>query len=267
MQENKQFQDHLLKDINNPTKTSQIHESDQIIGKLKGQVKTLSNAKQNLEELWRTSQRTVHTLEAEVAHYRQQLSQPNSVHAFKQEYVRRLKEMEKEIKEVQSRLDKETGVNEELKREKTEADTKATNLEAKFKEILLQKKQIIDKCMRTEIGLANAKSQINDLTKEKLNLEFQLQAANKTVKDHVLKENEAISKVQEALSLAESALIEKDACLAREKESREEVDYLARTIGQVSENKNGGRGNWMAAYLQFFLYDLIYFCPGHGRSC
>lgn len=201
------------------------------------QVKSLSKANQNLEDLWLTSQRTVSTLETEVAHYRQQLGQPNSTYAVKQEYVRRINEMEHNLKEVQSKLDKENGVNTELKREKLEVETKANNFEAKFQAILLQKKQIIDKCMRTEIGLANAKSQIIVLTKEKLQLESQLQAANKTIKDHISKESEAISKVHEALSLAESALIEKDACLAREKESREEVDYLARTIGQVSEKK------------------------------
>lgn len=235
VQENKHLQDHLFKGSKNPSQKSKVEESDQIIDKLKSQIKTLNNDKQNLEELWRTSQRTVNTLETEVAHYRQQLNQPNSVHALKQEYVRRMKEMESNLKEVQSRLDKETGVNTELKRGKAEADTKANSLEAKFKEILLQKKQIIDKCMKTEIGLANARSQINVLTKEKLQVETQLQLANQTVKEHISKETEAISKVQEALSLAESALIEKDACLAREKESREEVDYLARTIGQVME--------------------------------
>lgn len=235
MQENKNLQDHLFKGSKISSQRLKVEESDQLIDKLKSQIKTLNNEKQNLEELWHTSQRTVSTLETEVAHYRQQLSQPNSVYALKQEYVRRMKEMESNLKEVHSKLDKEIGVNTELKRGKAEADTKANNLEGKFKEILLQKKQIIDKCMKTEIGLANARSQINVLTKEKLQLENQLQVANQAVKEHISKETEAISKVQDALSLAESALIEKDACLAREKESREEVDYLARTIGQVME--------------------------------
>lgn len=235
VEENKNLQDHLLRSSNKNPSHVKTDESHQIIDKLKSQIKVLNNEKQNLEELWRTSQRTVSTLETEVAHYRQQLSNPTSVYALKQEYVRRMKEMEINIKDVQSKLDKEVGVNTELKRGKAEADSKANDLEAKFNQILLQKKQIIDKCMKTEMNLANARSQINALMKEKFQLESQLQLANKTIKDHISKETEALTKVQEALSVAESALIEKDACLAREKESREEVDYLARTIGQVME--------------------------------
>uniref|UniRef100_A0A336KXF3 CSON001191 protein n=1 Tax=Culicoides sonorensis TaxID=179676 RepID=A0A336KXF3_CULSO len=235
VQENKQIKDNLLAKTQNQITGKYNDDSLQTIDKLKSQIKLLTNEKQNLEELWKTSQRTVSSLETEVAHYRNQLSQPNSIYAVKQEYVRRMKEMERNIKEVQSQLDKETGINTELKRAKAEADIKSNNLESKFKEILMQKKQIIDKCMKTEIALANAKSQINALTKEKFVLENQLQMANQTIKNHISKETEAITKVQEALSLAESAIIEKDACLARERESREEVDYLARTIGQVME--------------------------------
>lgn len=76
--------------------------------------------------------------------------------------------------------------------------------------------------MKTEISLVNAKSQINCLVTEKSRLEALLEKSNKSLQEHIIRETEAISKVQEALNLAESALIEKDACLAREKESRGE---------------------------------------------
>ncbi|XP_063697665.1 myosin heavy chain, cardiac muscle isoform-like [Culicoides brevitarsis] len=229
VEDNKRLKDAIKTDIKKP------HQLDQETERLKKQISVLSNENKNLEQLWQTSQRTVTTLEAEIARYRQQLSRPDSIFSLKQEYARRVKEMESNLKDCKLNLERETGLNTELKREKSEMDGKSRLLEQKFQEILLQKKQIIDKCMKTDAALTNARAQIQLLQKDKLQLEQQLQAANQAVKEHVAKENEAISKVHEALTLAESAISEKEACLAREKESREEVDYLARTIGQVME--------------------------------
>lgn len=102
------------------------------VDRLKTQIRNLSQEKESFEELWQTSQRTIATLETEVTHYRRQLSQPNSVFALKQEFLRKLKEMEVKLGEVSSKLERKIHENEVLSKAKGEAEAKSSSMEAKF---------------------------------------------------------------------------------------------------------------------------------------
>lgn len=139
VQENRHIQEHFLKSSKSKSEQQSRAEDDQksnrLFEQLQSQIKILSQEKGSFQELWHKSQRTVASLESEVALYRQQLTQPGSIHALKNEYLRRLKEMGMNIRDVKGQLDKENTTNNELRREKVEAESKVNDLESKFKGI------------------------------------------------------------------------------------------------------------------------------------
>lgn len=67
-------------------------------------------------------------------------------------------------------------------------------------------------------------------------LEKVLENAKCLVNDRLNREKMALEKVQEALTIAECAIVEKEDALNREKAIREECNQLATTIGQVMED-------------------------------
>lgn len=71
--------------------------------------------------------------------------------------------------------------------------------------------------------------------KEKAELEALLDQANALARKHMARENQALAKVQEALQIADTAIDEKNTLVVREKDVREECNFLASTIGQVME--------------------------------
>lgn len=71
--------------------------------------------------------------------------------------------------------------------------------------------------------------------KEKDKLEALLDQANALARKHMARENQALAKVQEALQIADTAIDEKNTLVVREKDVREECNFLASTIGQVME--------------------------------
>jgi ElaB/YqjD/DUF883 family membrane-anchored ribosome-binding protein len=65
--------------------------------------------------------------------------------------------------------------------------------------------------------------------KEKQQLEQTLTTTKKIANEHILRETDALAKVQEAINVAETAY-------KREQVIREECDYLANTIGKIMED-------------------------------
>ncbi|CAD7085162.1 unnamed protein product [Hermetia illucens] len=96
--------------------------------------------------------------------------------------------------------------------------------------------RILNECKQAEEIFRNLKCQLDKFMGNNVILEKVLENAKCLVNDRLNREKMALEKVQEALTIAECAIVEKEDALNREKAIREECNQLATTIGQVMED-------------------------------
>lgn len=87
----------------------------------------------------------------------------------------------------------------------------------------------------SEQSLSSTQKKLNEIMKVRNELEKSLQHCNISAQENISRDTEALQKVQDALLIAETALLEKNEALSRERSIKEECDLLATTIGQVME--------------------------------
>lgn len=83
--------------------------------------------------------------------------------------------------------------------------------------------------------ISKLKEQLQEMNKVNQELQKSLSHSKVSLEDRFKREQDALQKVQEALSIAEAAVADKDEVLKREKVLKEECDNIASTIGQVMD--------------------------------
>lgn len=109
-------------------------------------------------------------------------------------------------------------------------------LDNKCNELSAEQTESIRQIKTSEVLLDQTKKQILFDNKMKIDLEKSLERAHNLVSEHIRRETMTLQKVQDALSIAESAIEEKNSVLLREQSIKDECDYLAFTIGAVMED-------------------------------
>nr|XP_019554086.2 trichohyalin [Aedes albopictus] len=211
--------------------------SNEVITNLKNQLEIVTDEKNTLESLWRSSQKTIQILELEIGEYRRQLRQPtdNRLQNLRQQYTAALQLLEQNLLSLRTKLAQRT---EENKRLQVASATGQEQLRAVERDLAAlqtehQKLQAtVEERHSTESRLG---TDLERAMREKAELEVLLDQANALARQHMSRENQALIKVQEALQIADTAIEEKNTVAARERGVRQECDFLATTIGQVME--------------------------------
>lgn len=84
-------------------------------------------------------------------------------------------------------------------------------------------------------SLTKLQDQLREITEHNNALQSALQQSKIAIEERFKREQNALQKVQEALAIAEAAVVDKDVALKREKVLKEECDNIASTIGQVMD--------------------------------
>ncbi|XP_053671972.1 sodium channel and clathrin linker 1-like [Anopheles nili] len=209
--------------------------SDEVIRNQQNQIHLVKEEKETFEKLWQSSQRTIRILELEIHQYRRQLKQPKSILEEQQRYTAALQLLEQNLAGVRAALDGKTAENQRLQQEHQASVERVGTLEetaqAQRRETEALAKTIDE--LRTSEG--QLRTELERTMRDKSELETLLDTAAALARQHMNREQLALSKVQEALQLADSAIAEKDSIVRREQDAREECDFLATTIGQVME--------------------------------
>lgn len=78
----------------------------------------------------------------------------------------------------------------------------------------------MEKIRQNESSLTIAKNQVAEIMRDKTDLEIRLSKSTVSLKEHMDRESNALSKIQEVLQVAEAAIADKNAALIREQEIR-----------------------------------------------
>lgn len=98
-----------------------------------------------------------------------------------------------------------------------------------------EKEKEFEKLSKAEKTIAKLQEQIDETVNRNKDLEQSLLASKQDVEERFKREQNALQKVQEALSIAESAVADKEEALRREQIVKEEYKDIASTIGQVMD--------------------------------
>lgn len=91
-------------------------------------------------------------------------------------------------------------------------------IDEKYKIVLAELSKSLERNRDIEKALIDCKTQNCQLMKNRTELEECLNKSYAIVREHMIRETEAIRKVQEALQVAETAILEKNASLIRERD-------------------------------------------------
>lgn len=132
-------------------------------------------------------------------------------------------------------MESQLTINKHLTQSKCEYEKNFTTLEEKYRKLLFDQDILQENLRLSEQTVTDTKKQLNEIMKIRHDLEKSLIQCNINAQENMTRDNEALQKVQDALQIAETALLEKNEALSRERSIKEECDLLASTIGQVME--------------------------------
>uniref|UniRef100_A0A182ND24 Uncharacterized protein n=1 Tax=Anopheles dirus TaxID=7168 RepID=A0A182ND24_9DIPT len=205
--------------------------SDEVIRNQQNQIHLIKEEKDTFEKLWQSSQRTVRILELEIHEYRRQLKQPKSILTARHQYAAAVQLLEQH----RAALEEKTAENRHLQREQQAATGRAALAEESVKAQQRETEALTKALDELRTGECQLRAELDRTMREKSELEVLLDTAAALAKRHMSRENQALAKVQEALQIADSAIEEKNCVVRRERDARDECDFLASTIGQVME--------------------------------
>ncbi|XP_052863475.1 serine/threonine-protein kinase MRCK beta-like [Anopheles cruzii] len=209
--------------------------SDEVIRNQQNQLRLIKEEKDTLESLWKSSQRTIRILELEIGEYRRQLKQPKSILSARHQYAAAVQLLEQNLARVRGALDEKITENRHLQQETTSAVERIAALEESVKAHRGEAEALAKVVDELRAASGESRVSLERTMREKADLEALLDEANELAKRHMNRESLALTKVQEALQIADSALEEKSSVQRREQDARAECDFLASTIGQVME--------------------------------
>lgn len=85
-----------------------------------------------MENLWKTSERTVTNYELEIIEYKRQLAHPNSIQEVKKEYEKVLRNMELNMSQIKKELEKQLAINKNILETKNLMEQRMVCIEKKY---------------------------------------------------------------------------------------------------------------------------------------
>uniref|UniRef100_A0A182QWE5 Uncharacterized protein n=1 Tax=Anopheles farauti TaxID=69004 RepID=A0A182QWE5_9DIPT len=205
--------------------------SDEVIRNQQNQIHLIKEEKDTFEKLWQSSQRTVRILELEIHEYRRQLKQPKSILDARHRYAAAVQLLEQNRAALEAKI----AENRHLQLEQQAATERTNQVEESVKARQRETEALAKTIDELRTSESQLRADLDRTMREKSELEVLLDTAAALAKEHMSRENLALAKVQEALHIADSAIEEKNCVVQRERDAREECDFLASTIGQVME--------------------------------
>lgn len=126
--------------------------------------------------------------------------------------------MESKIQQLTDELNKQMIINQNLAETNSKVTENFKTIDEKYKIVLGELSKSLERNRDTEKALIDSKNKNSELIKNRMELEECLNKANAIAREHMIRETEAIRKVQEALQVAETAMLEKNASLIRERD-------------------------------------------------
>ncbi|XP_023169139.2 golgin subfamily A member 6-like protein 2 isoform X3 [Drosophila hydei] len=182
-----------------------LHITNNALSNAIAQIEALKKEKHCLHTLQECSQRTIKNMETELESYRAQLS-PGGIDEMAQTYT-------KTIKMLETRL---SGQQEELR------------TQAKLIKVLHEHKQRCDIREDNQTKVTSLQKKLREFEKSLLQTRTLLEESKK-------REVEAMRKVQDAITISEAAVHEKDEAEKRAESYKEEARNLAFNIGSIMD--------------------------------
>lgn len=218
-----------------------IYSENDLIENLKKQLSSLAKEKESVVQLWQTALKTVDYLEDELRLYEGRTHgyvPKTEIKKIKITYQQQIDELHNKIDECNTKLQETRKNSAQELQEKTQQLEKETSHLADARNTI---EQLQEKLTDSEV----ARSALQAALVEK----------NKQIDGFIIREEVAKNKVREAVSIVETALMEKDAALLREAQTREEMARLAEAV-QEAELKTRAEINEIKSESQVKLNQL-----------
>ncbi|XP_054736105.1 cilia- and flagella-associated protein 57 isoform X2 [Anastrepha obliqua] len=197
---------------------------------VKKQIDSLETENRELRSLNDISQKTIQNLKNEIQNYRNHLCKSSNVTEIKQKYYTTMKLLESTIQTQDTEIKKQSRIIEKLLQQKKQLNDHIKN----FEKTLEEKARSLSNEVTTAT-IEKLKAKLNESTRQTKELQISLKMAKSAIEERYEREKCALQKVQEALSIAEAAVADKEDAQKREQVVKEECDNLASTIGQVMD--------------------------------
>nr|CAI5847178.1 unnamed protein product [Callosobruchus analis] len=220
LEENKNLSSEL-NELLSSRDTSFPRKQDDMVDNLRQQISSLLLEKEHVTTLWQESIASVGEFRGAQS-YTELVSKPDLEQMRK--YEQKINELELSLQTVQKQLEHEQ------QRSKMQAQEKkrTADLETESEAI-----QIIKNLEEEILTLQNRLLQIE---KSKVQIEKSLKNRDQYIQRILVKNKESEEKVREAVQVVEAALLEKDAALYREKETREQIQKINQDIDDIVRN-------------------------------
>lgn len=186
----------------------------------------MAKEKESCVQLWQTALKTVDYLEEELRLYE------GRTHGYvaKTEIKKLKTSYEQQIDALQHKIEECCSKVQDVKK------TCAQELREKVKLLEKESSQHIEaqqKIKKLELELKELQEKLLDSEKAKSTLQTNLADKSKQIDGFIVREEIAKNKVREAVNVVESALMEKDAAILREAQTREELVKLSKTHAEI----------------------------------
>lgn len=101
---------------------------DDIAANLQGQIQMLVQENRNLDNIWKLSKETIAELEKEIVQYRNLLNSPNSILQLKDDYEKKIRELEARLQTIMNESDRVRTANNRIMEEKLANEEKICEL-------------------------------------------------------------------------------------------------------------------------------------------
>ncbi|XP_022221260.2 CAP-Gly domain-containing linker protein 1 isoform X1 [Drosophila obscura] len=189
------------------------------------QIDSLRKERSSLKLLQECSQRTIDSMEKELKNYRRQLNEPNDDQIIKK-YIKAIKMLEEKIASQKESLRAQAEMIKVLNEHKQRNGMQIEEMQAK-----LQKNE------HCSVVINEHSTEIAKLKQQVMEYEQRLHQTQNLLKECNKRESAAMTKVQEALSLSESAVREKTEAEKRAVSYKEELAQLAANMGIILQEE------------------------------
>ncbi|XP_023169138.2 golgin subfamily A member 6-like protein 4 isoform X2 [Drosophila hydei] len=200
-----------------------LHITNNALSNAIAQIEALKKEKHCLHTLQECSQRTIKNMETELESYRAQLS-PGGIDEMAQTYTKTIKMLETRLSGQQEELRTQAKLIKVLHEHKQRCGEQIDQLQCQLK----------DRLHHVDIREDN-QTKVTSLQKKLREFEKSLLQTRTLLEESKKREVEAMRKVQDAITISEAAVHEKDEAEKRAESYKEEARNLAFNIGSIMD--------------------------------
>lgn len=221
MNENKELASRLKEalKIAEHDEIAHIYSENDLIENLKKQLSSLAKEKESVVQLWQTALKTVDYLEDELRLYEGRTHGYVPKHEIKKIQI----SYQQQIDELHNKIDECNAKLQETRK------TSALELYEKTQQLEKETNQLAD----ARNAIERLQEKLTDSDAARSALQAALVEKNKQIDGFIVREEIAKNKVREAVNIVETALMEKDAALLREAQTRDEMARLFEAVQEA----------------------------------